>query len=91
MSVYMISYDLEKAGSKEYDKLIEEIESYPHWHCLESSWLIYSNRSAADILKPLTPYIDSNKDKLIVAKLSDTDNTMVVTASMQNEFAKRTN
>ncbi len=65
----MIGYDLNKTGQN-YQKLIEQIKTYgTYWHCLDSTWIIRSSKSATEITNHLKTYVDSN-DELLVAKLS---------------------
>lgn len=69
MKTLMIGYDLHRPG-QEYALLYEAIKSYgTHWHILDSTWLIYTSRSAEQVRDHLMQYIDRN-DKLIVAGLS---------------------
>lgn len=66
---YIIGYDLMRPGQS-YDSLFEAIKSYrTHWHMLDSTWLIRTARSAAEVRDHLMQHIDGN-DKLIVARLS---------------------
>lgn len=64
----LISYDLGKPA-REYEKLYEAIKSLGNWwHCLESVWIVKTNKSAAQVRNALTPHIDAN-DKLAVLTL----------------------
>ncbi len=64
--VYCISYDL---MSKNYDALIQNIQSYGlWWHQSESTWFIESNLDAKQIYENLSNYISIN-DKIIVIQV----------------------
>ena len=69
MKVYLISYDLVAPG-RDYTRLFEAIKGYGTWcHVLESTWLVSTTQSAAQIRDHLRQFIDSN-DRLFVARLS---------------------
>ncbi len=69
MKTYIIGYDLNKSG-QDYPELINKIKSTfdTWWHHLDSTWIVKSNFSAAQIRDFLIPFIDSN-DELLVASL----------------------
>lgn len=69
MAVYSISYDLRKPG-RNYDDLYDAIKgcSVDWWHCLESTWMIVTDMSAARVRDALRAEIDTN-DKLLVVTL----------------------
>jgi hypothetical protein len=65
---YCIGYELENKGST-YATLIEEIETYETWwHCLESTWIVASAKSADQVKDHLQQYIGLN-DKLVVLEI----------------------
>ena len=69
MTSYMIGYDLVRPG-KDYQNLIEAIKTYGNWwHCLDSTWIVKSNSTAAQIRDHLSHHVDAN-DRLLVADLS---------------------
>jgi hypothetical protein len=69
MSVYVVSYDLNKHGQN-YSCLTEKLNGYPvHWHAQGSVWFIDTAQSAAEVRDHLQSCLDTN-DKLIVARLS---------------------
>jgi len=70
MAIYMIGYDLNKAG-KNYNGLIERIKeiSNGYWHHLDSTWLIGSAGTAGTIRDALYPYLDGD-DELVVVLLA---------------------
>lgn len=72
MPVYMIGYDLNKAG-KNYDDLHEAIQSLGSWwHCLDSTWLVVHSGAAIDIARSLVAHIDDD-DTLLVSKIDGSD------------------
>lgn len=64
---HMVSYDLIKR--KNYPELIKQLESYPYWHCLGSTWIVKSELTAMQLCTQLLAHIDAD-DKLIVVTLS---------------------
>lgn len=69
MSTYAITYDLNRPGQN-YDDLFEAIKATGNWwHCLDSTWLVKSALSAAQIRDSLNTKLDAN-DKLLVVALS---------------------
>ena len=69
MPVYQISYDLRK--QRNYDALYERIKRY-HWcHALESSWVITTNQSAAQVRDFLMEVIDRDDGLLVTHLHSD--------------------
>lgn len=69
MKTYLIGYDLNKTG-QDYETLIEQIKKLGiWWHHLDSTWIIKSDLTAAQIRDILESYVDNN-DELLVAKLS---------------------
>ncbi len=69
MKTYMIGYDLDRPG-QDYPELIEAIKNYGWWwHHLDSTWIIRTDSSAAQIRDYLQQFIDPN-DELLVARLS---------------------
>ncbi len=70
MTNYLITYDL--IDDKDYEKLIDAIKSIANGYTnpLKSVWIIGHNGSAMDIVKALSPHIDSD-DKLLVTKVTE--------------------
>lgn len=66
MAVYVISYDLNRPGQN-YNDLFEAIKNVGSdwWHCLTSTWLVVSNKSAYQIAQAIGAHMDAN-DKLLV-------------------------
>lgn len=69
MTVYVISYDLNRPG-QDYGDLHDSIKAFGnYWHCLDSTWMVSSNMSAIDIAKKLWAQMDTN-DKLLVTPVA---------------------
>ncbi|MEG2268402.1 MAG: hypothetical protein RSC68_29260 [Acinetobacter sp.] len=66
MKVYQIDYDLR--NQRNYPALIERIKTYRHVNPLESTWLITSNQTAAEVRDYWSKAIDSD-DGLLVTRL----------------------
>jgi hypothetical protein len=74
MSVYIISYDLHPSAShaseaEEYDALFTAFENVGtgYWDCLESTWLIITEKTAAQIADELKPHLTEG-DRLLVMR-----------------------
>jgi len=65
----MVGYDLNRPGQN-YPELFAAIKSIGDWwHYLDSTWIVVSNQTAAQIRDKLSPHIDAN-DELLVATLT---------------------
>jgi hypothetical protein len=71
MKTYLIGYDLNRPrGDDDYTELIEAIKAFgTWWHNLDSTWVVKSDKSAAEIRNTLKPHVDSG-DELLVVLLS---------------------
>ncbi len=68
MTVYCVSYDLNKSGQN-YDALYEELKKSPgYWHYLDSTWLIITTETAIELSERIRKNLDSN-DTLLVIKV----------------------
>lgn len=69
MSPLLVTYDLRQPG-RNYNDLYEAIKKLGGWwHCLESIWIIKTEKSTAQVRDYLKNYIDVN-DGLIVLGLN---------------------
>lgn len=67
MATYIISYDLRRPG-QDYSSLHDAIKGLgAWWHHLESTWLVVTNRTAAQVRDALAPEMDGN-DKILVVR-----------------------
>lgn len=67
MKVYQIDYDLR--NNRNYEALYERIRKYKHCRPLESSWVISTEQSAAQIRDYLKGAMDAD-DGLLVTRLT---------------------
>ena len=69
--VYLVSYDLRKPNQN-YEGLFEELKRSPAWwHYLDSTWLISTSESAAQIYHRLAIYINPPDNILIIQVTKD--------------------
>lgn len=66
MTVYAISYDLNRPGQA-YDELYKAIKSVGSdwWHHLDSTWLVVTDKTALQVANALWAKMDQS-DKLLV-------------------------
>lgn len=68
MTVYCVSYDLNKSGQN-YKALYDELESSSgYWHYLDSTWLVSTSETADQLSNRILKHLDSN-DSLLVIKV----------------------
>lgn len=72
MACYMIGCALRSPG-RDYTDFVEAIERIGSaaWPCLESTWVVNSDKTASQVRDELKPYL-SPSDDLIVAELTGT-------------------
>lgn len=71
MTVYCVSYDLNKAGQN-YSKLYQELESSSgYWHYLDSTWLISTTENSKQLSERLLKHIDQNDTLLVIGVTKD--------------------
>lgn len=71
MSVYAISYDLNRPGQS-YDALYQEIRSFGStWHRLDSTWLVSTTLSANQMSERMKKHTDGNDRFLIIKVVND--------------------
>ncbi len=69
MARFMVGYDLDKPD-QDYPDLIRKLKSYAAWwHCLDSTWLIQTAKSHAELRDDLLAHIGSS-DKLLVIEVT---------------------
>jgi hypothetical protein len=71
MTTYLIIYDINKEGaaySEANRRLIEKIKSLfsTWWHHLDSTWIVVTSLTAAQVRNALQPVLDSNDELLVV-------------------------
>ena len=72
MAIYMIGYDLHRSNGDSHDKLFAALEAIGagYWDCLESTWLVITERTAAEIKDELKQYLDDD-DRLLVMRYGE--------------------
>ena len=59
MAIYMIGYDLHPSKGENYDKLFTALETIGsgYWDCLDSTWPVIAEKTAAQIRDELKQYL----------------------------------
>lgn len=72
MSVYVIGYDLHPKKGETYDELIKALNAYGKdaWHCLDSTWLIKTTKTTAELRDEIWKHMNSD-DQLLVLKYTE--------------------
>ena len=66
MTVYCVSYDLNKAGQN-YNNLYDELKKSSNWcHPTDSTWLIVTHESAEQLRNRIRNHMDDNDTLLII-------------------------
>jgi hypothetical protein len=66
MSVYCVSYDLNKSGQN-YNALYDEIKRSPGWiHALDSLWFISTNENATEVSARIKRVVDQNDNYIVI-------------------------
>jgi hypothetical protein len=73
MPKYLLSYDLDKPGPQDYDRIISEIRRLGGVEVLRSQWVIVNNASAKALRDHFKDFIDSTTDRLVVNGLDVAD------------------
>jgi len=71
MKSFIVGYDLISKPEKDYEELMAAIKSLSEigaWHCLDSTWIIKSSKSAVEIRNALKPHLHKD-DRLLVSSL----------------------
>ena len=69
MAIHAVNYDLKKPG-RNYQSLYDAIGQYKNCHHLESTWLIDTAETPAQVRDKLKQHIDQN-DSLFVCRLQN--------------------
>ncbi len=68
MRTLLVGYDLDQPG-QDYADLIDHLKTYgTWWHHLDSTWIVRTEQSAAEVRDACAMYLDAN-DKLLVVEL----------------------
>jgi hypothetical protein len=73
MNKYLITYDLNNKAIRSYESLFLAIKSVgPWWHYLESTWIVKTNLTSAQIWDYLASHITST-DRMLIVKIDNSD------------------
>lgn len=68
MPAYIIGYDIHPTRGETYPELIDAIKALGHWwHHLDSTWVVVTTKSAAEIRDALKIHLQRD-DQLLVVK-----------------------
>ena len=69
MAIFMIGYDLRPSTEENYDELFAALEviGTGYWDCLASTWLIMTDKTAAEIRDELKQHLKDD-DRLLVMR-----------------------
>ena len=72
MPVYMIGYDLHPSEEEKYDDLYTALEAIGsgYWDCLDSTWLVITEKTPTQIRDKLKQYLKED-DRLLVMRYGD--------------------
>lgn len=72
MAIYMIGYDIHRPDEADYEKLFAALEEIGtgYWDCLESTWLVITEKTPAQIRDELKQYLRED-DRLLVMRCGD--------------------
>lgn len=72
MAVYMIGYDLHPSAEKDYDELFAALEAIGsgYWDCLDSTWLVMTEKTPIQIRDELKQYLEDG-DRLLVMRYGE--------------------
>lgn len=72
MTVYIIGYDLHASEGEHYDKLYAALETIGsgYWDCLESTWLVVTEKTPVQIRDELQPYLKDD-DRLLIMRYGE--------------------
>jgi hypothetical protein len=68
MAVYVVGYDIHPTKGETYEELITAIKDLGDWwHCLDSTWLVSTTRTAVQMRDALKPHLRTDDQLLVVA------------------------
>jgi hypothetical protein len=72
MAIYMIGYDLHPSKEENYDKLFTALEAVGsgYWDCLDSTWLVMTEKTPVQIRDELKQYLRDD-DRLLVMRYGE--------------------
>ena len=72
MAICMIGYDLHPSTGRDYDELLRALEAIGggYWDCLDSTWLVITERTPIQIRDELKQYLEDG-DRLLVMRYGE--------------------
>ena len=69
MTIHVVGYDIHPKQGETYDDLIKAIKNVGSnwWHCLDSTWLVISNKTSVQICDELWRHMKTDDQLLVVA------------------------
>jgi hypothetical protein len=69
MAIFVVGYDLHPKQGETYSELIDACKKAgtTYWHCLDSTWLIKTDKTAVQLRDELWQHMKAD-DQLLVAK-----------------------
>src|SRR3974377_98959 len=69
MAIYMIGYDLQSSKEEDYENLLTALEGIGsgYWDCLDSTWLVITEKTATQIKDELKQHLKDG-DRLLVMR-----------------------
>ena len=66
MPKYLLSYDLDKPGPQNYERIINEIKRLGGVEVLRSQWVIVNEATAGELRDHFKGFINTTSDRLII-------------------------
>lgn len=72
MAIYMIGYDLQPSKEEDYENLFTALEGIGsgYWDCLDSTWLVITEKTATQIRDELKRHLKDG-DRLLVMRYGE--------------------
>ncbi len=72
MAIYIIAYDLHRPEGENDDKLFTALEAIGsgYWDCLDSTWLVITDKTAIQIKDELKPCLEDS-DRLLIMRYGE--------------------
>ena len=72
MAIYMIGYDLQSSKEEDYENLFTALEGIGsgYWDCLDSTWLVITEKTATQIKDELKQHLKDG-DRLLVMRYGE--------------------
>ena len=72
MAIYMIGYDLQPSKEEDYENLFTALEGIGsgYWDCLDSTWLVITEKTATQIRGELKQHLKDG-DRLLVMRYGE--------------------